>query len=62
MPVVTEPPQRRQPARGLGQPVNTVWSRARRTDGHATATQPWALWQPHPSSKQATIADQYMHT
>ena len=62
MPVVTEQSQKRQPAGGLGRPLNTVWSRARRTDGHVTATQPWALWQQHPSSKQATVADHNMRT
>ena len=58
MPTVTEQSQKRQPARGLGRPVNTVWSRARRTDGRVTAIQLWALWQPHPFSKQAILADQ----
>ena len=62
MPVVTELSQRRQPARGLGRPVSVISSRAHRTDGHVTATQPWALWQQHPFLKQATVADQKMGT
>ena len=62
MPVVTEQCQRRQPAGGLGRPLNTVWSQARRTDGRVTATQPWAPWQQHPSLKQATFADHKMRT